>query len=442
MPQVEHPYQLKHSFRDPVHGFIRVSDEERRLIDSPPVQRLRRIHQLGTGFLVYHGAEHSRFGHSLGTMHLAGRAFEQINDKQQGLLGRGKELSRNWQIMRIAGLLHDIGHTPFSHAAEELLPARADGKGHLRHEDYSAVILRNHLDTEIRSAFLAAGITAGDLDALFKGDLGRLGRPARIMQQLLSGEVDVDRMDYLLRDSLYTGVAYGHFDVERLVECITAHRIRGQRTLAFERGGLGALEGFIYARYFMYTQVYLHDVRCFYDIMLREALTELLEGGGFNGRYPNPADVDAFLKMDDVWAMAGLTELAEAGVGAAKCIVERRNWRTVAETSAHPTAIQVTAWHAARHEIEKEFGVDAFRFDVPTKKVFQPTEPQPYQRQTEGEGSPVVIVDETGSRPARLIEEESTLVDEISRNPVMYMRLYARPDVEDPIRERWERLTT
>jgi len=442
MPQVEYPYQLKHSFRDPIHGFIRVSDEERRLIDSRPVQRLRRIHQLGTGYLVYHGAEHSRFGHSLGTMHLAGRAFEEIHNKQPRVLGTGRKgISRNWQIMRIAGLLHDLGHTPFSHAAEELLPKKPDGGGHLGHEDFSAAILRSELADVIEEEFRRFSITADDIDAVFGSDLVRLGPPARIMHQLLSGEVDVDRMDYLLRDSLYTGVAYGHFDVDRLVECITAQRIGGQRTLAFERGGLGALEGFIYARYFMYTQVYLHDVRCFYDIMLREALTELLEGAGFNGRYPNPADVGAFLKMDDVWAIAGLTELAEAGAVAAKCIVERRNWRTVAGTTAHPTSSELQAWYAARQDIEKEFEKDSFRFDAPTTKAFQATEPRPYQRQTEDEGSPVVIVDETGSGVARYIEQESTLVNKISQETVTYMRLYARPDVEGRIRELWERLT-
>ncbi len=198
MPQVEYPYPLRHSFRDPIHGFIRASDPERRLIDSRPVQRLRRIHQLGMGFLVYHGAEHSRFGHSLGTMHLAGRAFEEINQKRPGILGRKKEVSRNWQIMRIAGLLHDIGHTPFSHAAEALLPTRPGGTGYLRHEDFSAAILRSELATDIREAFSGLGITEEDIDALFKGDPSRLGRPATIMHQLLSGEVVVERIDFLL----------------------------------------------------------------------------------------------------------------------------------------------------------------------------------------------------------------------------------------------------
>ncbi len=441
MPQVEYPYPLRHSVRDPIHGFIRVSDAERSLIDSPPVQRLRRIHQLGMGFLVYHGAEHSRFGHSLGTMHLAGRAFEEINNKREGLLGRKKDLPRNWQIMRLAGLLHDIGHTPFSHAAEALLPMKLDGTGHLRHEDFSSAILRSELASEISSAFSDLGITAGDLDALFRGDPSGLGRPATIMHQLLSGEVDVDRMDYLLRDSLYTGVAYGRFDVERLTECITAHRFKQQSSLAFEAGGVGALEGFIYARYFMYTQVYLHDVRCFYDIMLREALTELLNRNGYGGKYPATSDIHDFLQMDDQWAMSGLKELARDGVEAARCIVERSNWRTVDSTSAHPRAEEVSAWHAARLEIDGEFGAQAYRFDEPKKAAFQATEPRPYQRESD-EGSPVVLVDETEDRPPRYIEKESMLVDRISREPVMFMRLYARPDVEKAIRDRWVKLTS
>ncbi len=439
MSPIEYRYPLRHSFRDPVHGFIRVSDPERTLIDSPPVQRLRRIHQLGTGYLVYHGAEHSRFGHSLGTMHLAGRAFEEINNKCPGLLGTKKTLFRNWQIMRIAGLLHDIGHPPFPHAAEALLPSSPDGKT-ITHEDLSAAILRSELSSEIRNAFSQLGITEEHVVALSKGDPTLLHRPATIMHQLLSGEVDVDRMDYLLRDSLYAGVAYGQFDVERLIECITAYPFKEQSTLAFEAGGVGALEGFIYARYFMYTQVYLHDVRCFYDIMLREALTELLRTKGYEGKYPGPDDIHSFLQMDDEWAMNGLKELAAKGVKPAESIVKRRNWRTVDSTSAHPTAEKVSAWHAARVEIDKKFGADAYRFDEPKKEAFHATEPRPYQRQTD-EGSPVVIVDETGSVQPRLIEQESMLVDQISRQGVMFIRLYARPDLEHAIAERWAKLT-
>ncbi|MFQ5879578.1 MAG: HD domain-containing protein [Dehalococcoidia bacterium] len=438
MPGINNPYPLRHSFRDPVYGFILVSDPERQLIDSLPMQRLRRIHQLGTGYLVYHGAEHSRFGHALGTMNLAGRAFETIHAKTKELLGKTRvELSRNWQLIRLAALLHDIGHPPFSHAAEDLLPLRVDGSGHLRHEDYSLAIIGAEVAPLSRKHFASLNITEEDITAVFAGDPTKLGRAATVMHQLLSGEVDIDRMDYLLRDSLYTGVAYGRYDTERLLESLTAVKHEGQSILAVERAGIGALEGFIYARYFMYTQVYLHDVRSFYDLRLRAGIGELLQQKGYSGRYPDPGNIEEFLRMDDYWALAGLVDLARSGNEAAISIVERRHWKTVEETSPHPSADEVNAWYRAKERIEEGFPPGSFVFDDPKFAAFQPTDPSPYYRKQENEGWPVVIVRETSGTLPGLIEQESMLIDLISRERVMLLRLYARPDVYNEVQHQW-----
>ena len=129
-----------YQFRDPIHGFIEVSDDELKIINSAPFQRLRNIHQLATTYLVYHGAEHTRFGHSLGVMHLASRAFDSVTRKKNNLFSDDfteNENKTKWyrQILRLIGLTHDLGHAPFSHASEELFE---NGK---EHEDYTKIIL-------------------------------------------------------------------------------------------------------------------------------------------------------------------------------------------------------------------------------------------------------------------------------------------------------------
>ena len=134
-----------YQFRDPIHGFIDVSDDELKIINSAPFQRLRNIHQLATTYLVYHGAEHTRFGHSLGVMHLTSRVFDSVTKKKDNLFSKDPEENQKktlWyrQILRLIGLTHDLGHAPFSHASEELFE---NGK---EHEDYTKIIL---CDTEI-----------------------------------------------------------------------------------------------------------------------------------------------------------------------------------------------------------------------------------------------------------------------------------------------------
>lgn len=180
--------------RDSIHGNLKLDDFEIKIIDTYPVQRLRRVKQLGFSYLVYPGANHSRFEHSIGTLYLASSLAESLNLSKE-----------EKEIVRIAALLHDIGHGPFSHVSENILG--------YSHEDLTVKVIKKSVIADIlREKFQVKEITD-----VIKGK-GILG-------QMLSSELDVDKMDYLLRDSYYTGVAYGIIDIERLISSMRIEKI-------------------------------------------------------------------------------------------------------------------------------------------------------------------------------------------------------------------------
>src|SRR3989337_339863 len=193
-PRLERPFVLDQAFRDPVHGFIRLSREERNVLDTSYVQRLRRIHQLGPSYFVYHGAEHSRFGHALGTLQLATRLFEAIYEKRPEALARSAEAgTRNWQLVRLVALLHDVGHPPVSHSTEALMPERKPGFRY-KHEDYTEAVIRGPLAEELQQQFAGLGITADMVADLLRDEsAARIGREGVLLRQLVSSELDADR---------------------------------------------------------------------------------------------------------------------------------------------------------------------------------------------------------------------------------------------------------
>ena len=254
--------------RCPVHGFIRYSKNERKVIDHRIFQRLRNIRQLAMEYLVYPGATHTRFEHSLGVMDMASRVFDALVRRHRAEivedLSQVPELSEDTlakarQMIRLMGLLHDVGHPAFAHAGEAGIP------GKQKHEAVSVYAIENHLSVLIDSTFFQGA--ASVLVRLIKKseDLAFLG-------QLVSGELDVDRGDYLLRDSLHCGVNYGLYDSNRLIESLTLvnNEESGRLQLALDRGGEHAFEAMILARYQMSTQVYFHKIRRIYDHYLEE----------------------------------------------------------------------------------------------------------------------------------------------------------------------------
>lgn len=268
--------QIEKAFMDPVHGFIIVRHGWLlHLIDTPEFQRLRRIRQLGASFGTYHGAEHSRFGHSLGAFHIMERMLHRLREVN-GPFDEETEMTA-----RAAALLHDVGHGPFSHALEYTLTPEVG------HEAWTKRILLE--DTAIHRVL--RGIDASLPERVAAVIEGR--SEPRWVSRLVSSQLDVDRMDYLLRDALFTGAEYGRFQLDRVIHTLTLHG----DTVAVQRKGLQAIEEYVLARHFMYWRVYLHKTIRGAELLLRAAVLRARRLGAFSpAEAPNLAQ---YLALDD-----------------------------------------------------------------------------------------------------------------------------------------------
>ncbi len=278
-----------YEIRDPVHRTILVSEAERLVLDHPWIQRLRHIRQLGLVSLVYPGAVHDRFQHSLGVMHLAGSCFDRLVEGSPVLREHYAEadLAYARHLLRLAGLLHDAGHAPFSHTSEAWFPpctalalpddwyrGRPDDQSRqATHEDMTLALIqalatdRVMAEDEARdvAAVLSPGIRSGSR-------LAALGPLAGLLRALVSGEMDADRCDYLLRDSHYTGVSYGVYDLQRLMACMQVIDGEEGPELGLDVHGVFALEGLLLARYHMFHQVYFHKTPPAFEYYLDQAI--------------------------------------------------------------------------------------------------------------------------------------------------------------------------
>lgn len=363
----------RHKFRDPIHGFIYVSDEEKEIINSIPFQRLRNIKQLALTHYVFHGAEHTRFGHSIGVMHLVSKAFLSSVSKKSYIFHLDTEENEKYviwleQILRLIALTHDLGHTPFSHAAEDLFPLKSESDGkkkYYKHEDITEAIVKN---TEIADIITRIGnkykadfgdcydITPQMVCDIYKGELPGDNSVFTFLKTFMDSELDCDKMDYLLRDSLFCGVSYGRFDIERLISCLTIFKKEGRESpfLGIESGGVQAFEEFVLARYFMFVQVYFHRTRRYFDILLAEALRKLLPNGVF------PLDVQEYLAWDDAKVIQLLKE-SSLHNETAKQIIERKSINCVYFTKTHPDGDGLALFQTIRRALTKEFGRDVFK---------------------------------------------------------------------------------
>ncbi len=326
----------RYEIRDPVHGFVRLNGLEWEVINQPVFQRLRSIRQLSWTDMVYPGATHNRFEHSLGVMHVASKMFDALRRRSEDILCsddykfNDSTLGRQRQIIRLAALMHDLGHGPFSHTAEELLPRKPDGSGQYVHEDYSEKVIRHCLNDLIENHQESSnhGIRVSDILEI----LGKSTRTAGALlwKDLVSGQMDADRMDYLLRDAHHAGVQYGRYDLDRVIYSLRLcpDPETGGHHIGVEEDGVHAVEGLLIARFMMFTQLYFHKTRVIYDYHLVECLKELLKST--YGVFPPPDEVDKFLEWDD-WRVLGLISEKKGG-DHGKILRKRKHYRMVFST--------------------------------------------------------------------------------------------------------------
>lgn len=238
-------------FRDPVHNYIPVEDELiYDLINSKEFQRLRRIKQLGSSSFTFHGAEHSRFSHCLGVYYLARRVTNIFDKKYSDIWNSNESL-----LTMTAALLHDIGHGAYSHTFERLFDTN--------HETITQQIILNP-ETEINTILRRVSPDFPDKVASVINHT----YSNKQVEQLISSQIDVDRMDYLLRDSYFTGASYGEFDLTRVLRVIRPI----ENGIAFSRDGMHAVEDYIISRYQMYMQVYFHPASRAMEVLLQNLL--------------------------------------------------------------------------------------------------------------------------------------------------------------------------
>ena len=330
--------KVRHEVRDGVHGFIYFDNLEKDLIDSAPFQRLRSVHQLAMSYQVYPGATHKRFEHCLGVMEVASRIFDTLfkerqDDSVNRLIAQHLTALDYWRrVVRIAALLHDLGHLPFSHAAEkELLPQGWN------HERLTAEIIRH---SPIKDIFAGnrPHIVLEDVIDVACDIKGRTryepGFTLDVWKTLLNAIITddtfgADRIDYLLRDARHAGVPYGSFDSSLLIDGLrlVADSENDQVTLGLDASAIHAAEALLLARYFMYTQVYFHKSRRSYNIHLQEFLKAWLPGGMFSD------DWRALIRITDDEVLAAVRAAAlddtDPKHPLAMRLVGRRHFRTV-----------------------------------------------------------------------------------------------------------------
>lgn len=363
-----------HEFRDPIHVFVTLDSAERRIVDSRPFQRLRHIHQLATSYLVFPGATHKRFEHSLGVMQLAGVVFDvvtapgNVHDGIKAHMPGRHELEYWRRVVRLSALCHDIGHLPFSHAAEhELLPQNWN------HErlTYDLIIgeeMRNLLINSLPPvrAEHVAKVAVGPRKLSELGIDESFTIWETLLSEIIVGDAfGVDRIDYLLRDAYHAGVVYGRFDHHRLIQTLRilpkSESESKEPWLGIEQGGLEAAEAMSIARYFMYKQIYFHHVRRAYDIHLKDFLKDWLEGGTF------PTDIDKHLEITDNEVTAALlsssrNEKHPGHIHAAR-LTQRGHFKRLYERTPADIKINRKAVDLIYGALTNKFGTEALRRD-------------------------------------------------------------------------------
>jgi len=419
--------KISHEIRDPIHVFIRLDSQERKVLDSRPFQRLRYIHQLALTYLLYPGATHRRFEHSLGVMELASKVFDVVTDPAK-VSDAVKELfppinsddqRRYWKrVLRMAALCHDIGHLPFSHAAEkELFPPGWN------HEKMTMELIRSDEMKEVWNN--RPTLNPDDIVKLALGPKEakefQFDDWETMLSEIIVGDsFGVDRMDYLLRDSYHAGVAYGKFDHHRLIDTLRIlpppsygnHSDDSKEpSLGVELGGIHSAESLLLARYFMFTQVYFHHVRRIYDIHLKDFLIDWL------GKTKYPTDIDGFLRLTDNEITSFLRDSCldpkKPGHIHANRIINRKHFKLLYTRNPIDFKTNPDAANLVKEAAVKKYGEDKVRVDN-------------YVKRGGGTDFPVLLDDD---RTIVSAMQESQVLSKIPSVVVDYV--FVAPDIRD-----------
>ncbi len=345
--------------KDPVHGYVYFTEVEKELIDSRPVQRLHRLKQLSGANLTYPGADHTRFIHSLGVMHLSGLLATHLQDL-------GYLTKEEVQKIRIAGLLHDVGHGPFSHVYEEIL----DKYRKITHENVAQWIIK---ESELGDILEKDGFSKDEISALAVGRLEKTSKA--FLNLLVAGHFAPDILDYMIRDSYFAGVEYGRVDAHRLIDSLDLV----DDSLAVEYpGAFYVLESYIIARLQMFNAVYFHRTVRAANVMIARAMDYANERLGLTSF----RSAEEFLELDDSKVLLNLLSLKEekekklfVSYDLARKFTERRLLKSTYELTIHRRDeffSNLLNRAAIRHQIETEIGgkadvdPDYIIIDVPT----------------------------------------------------------------------------
>ena len=420
--------------RDPVHGLVNFEGRDERIVEAllgtREVQRLRRVRQLGLASLVYPGGEHSRFAHALGAAHVMVRLLARMRARAHELPLEARLDREGEDDALAAALLHDLGHGPFSHLFEEVLP------GAKHHEEWTAEVILDS-STDVHRAL--EGLSRGMAERV----AGLLGGHHRLpyLARAVSGTFDVDRADYLLRDSHMTGVRYGLYDLDWLLEAFSFGQVSGEWVLAIEgRKGLPSVESFFLGRYYMYQQVYHHKATRAAESLVRALfarLAELVRDGTAPDALPEAIraaaagesialgdyfDLDdaTLLSSIDAWTRGEDALLAELSM----CVRERRLPKTVPLPEGRPEvwsealrrATEVATRAGMRGDLHVRLDVAA---DVPYE---EPVDESP-------EGLWVLI----RHRPMRRLGDASFLLHELRNKRIERPRLVVPGEIRDSV---------
>ncbi len=422
--------------RDPIHGTISVNAREIQVIDHPVFQRLRNIKQLGFADLAFPGATHSRYCHSLGAMHIASRLFDHLIPA--GMLP-DRVRDRFRQTLRLSMLFHDIGHAPLSHSTEILMPqvnelglpehyVVGESERQATHEDYTIKFIVDSSLTEcIVENFDPLDIQPSDIVELILGEgpksfrFRHAGKDyAPVLRQIVSSECDADRMDYLQRDSFFSGVSYGHFDSDWLIDNVMTIEQDNAYYMGIHERAMFSFEDFLLSRYHMFSTVYLHHTPVVFEKLLRHYFEEAEDVALL------PSDIEAYAKLDDIWLWGKLRESTHEW---AQRLVRREPFFLLDERNeAQQSEISAAEFHTMLAERLDKEGIRhlSTRSKSQLSKYFQ-----------KDHKNPIYVV--TSTEEVVPIESYTALYKRYE-TPVLFNRVYIEPEKRVEAKKIWRQL--